>query len=385
MIATLDVGLARVARVAPLACGLVLGTAVLAQSTWHVRGSDAAISIVGEAHTRLQGPRPSPVLLPAGHYDVHFGADAAGKPISLSFAVPDHAAVAVAVTHAGPVGSRGIPLDGEGWTETRGGGGSKASWVARCTGPAEASSYRVVATCSGGGASSVCGVVARWLDDKQHYRFVWDRASGELRLERQFGADVIVLARGHAPGADLDPHTLALQVDGFRLQATFDDAVALQAFDGAFPRGAAGTFSTGDAVTWHGLAIEPPASPRGSCALVREQSQASFHAATELPPGLFHVLELCLDRPHPLVPRTANGQEPALLQRSATPQVWLADWRNSLGQNGIGEVPRDGAFVSEVCWPARGLFGQAVLVRALFVSSNGEAVFGATPFVPLAF
>jgi hypothetical protein len=325
------------------------------------------------------------VTLPAGQYDVHFGTDAAGKPLSLSFAVPEHAVVAVAVAPASAVPARAVPLDGDGWTETRGGGGSKASWVARCTGPADATSYRVVATCSGGSASSVCGVVARWLDDKQHYRFVWDRAAGELRLERQFGDGVIVLARGTAPGTDQDPHTLALQVDGFRLQATFDDALVLQSFDGAFPRGAAGTFSAGDAVTWHALAIEPPAAPRGSSALVRDQSQASFHAATELPRGHFHVLELCLDRPHALVPRSNNGQEVALLQEPAAPRVLLADWRNSLGQSSLGEVPRDGAFVSELCWPELRLQGQAVLVRALLVSADGEAVVGATPAVPLLF
>jgi hypothetical protein len=381
----IGVDLPCVVRAASLVCGLVLGSAASAQTTWQVRGSDAAITIAGEGHARLQGRKPSPVTLPAGQYDVHFGADAAGKPLSLSFAVPDHAAVAVAVSAANAVGTRAVPLDGDGWTETRGGGGSKASWVARCTGPAEASSYRVVATCSGGGVTSVCGVVARWLDDKQHYRFVWDHAANELRLERQFGGDVIVLAHGPVPVTDLDPHTLALQVDGFRLQATFDDAVVLQAFDGAFLRGACGTFSAGDAVTWHGLATEPPAAPRGSSALVRDQSQASFHASTALAPGHFHVLELCLDRPHPLVPRTANGQELWLLQRPAAPQVWLGDWRNSLGANGIGEVPREGVFVSELCWPEGRLVGQVVLVRALFVSPDGEAVVGATPAVSLAF
>jgi len=381
----MDVELAPLVRAASLACGLLLGSAVLAQSTWHVRGSDAAVSIAGEVRVRLRGPRPSPVTLPAGHYDVHFGADAAGKPLSLSFAVPEQAAVAVAVSAANAVGARAIPLDSDGWTETRGGGGSKPSWVARCTGPAEASSYRVVATCSGGGASSVCGVAARWLDDKQHYRFVWDRGAGELRLERQFGPGVIVLARGPAPATDLDPHTLALQVDGFRLRATFDDAVVLQAFDGAFPRGSFGTWSAGDAVTWHDLAIEPPAAPRASSALVRDQSRASYHAATELAPGHFHVLELCLDRPHALVPRTRNGQELALLQRPAAPQVLLGDWRNSLGQSTVGQVMREGVIGSELYWPELRVFGQVVLVRALLVSPDGEAVVGATPAVPLAF
>jgi hypothetical protein len=80
-----------------------------------------------------------------------------------------------------------------------------------------------------------------------------------------------------------------------------------------------------------------------------------------------------------------NGQEPWLLQRPAAPQVWLGDWRNSLGQNGIGVVPRDGTFTSEVCWPERRLLGQNVLVRALFVSPDGQAVVGTTPAVPLAF
>ncbi|HEX6813414.1 MAG TPA: hypothetical protein VF384_17480 [Planctomycetota bacterium] len=382
----MDVGLARCRAAAALACIPLLAGTALAQSTWCVRGSEASVSLVGEGRVRLRGPLPAPVTLPRGLYDVHFGADAAGKPISLSFAVPDHANVAVAVSRAGAVEARVVPLDGEGWTEKQLGGASKPSWVARCTGPADAVNYRVVATCSGGSASSVCGVVARWQDVEQHYRLVWDRRATELRLERQLGPGVFVLARGPAPVNDFDPHTLALQVDGFRLRATFDDDVVLQAFDGAIPRGAFGLHSAGDAVTWQALAVEPPAKPRGSSALVRDPPAASFHATTDLAPGHFYVLQLCLDRPHALVPLTPNGQEPWLLQRPAVPQVLLADWRSTLGGKTIGEVPREGAFVCELRLPlpARA-FVQSVLVRALLVSADGEAVVAVTPAVPLAF
>ncbi len=364
----------------------VLMASASAQSTWFVHGSDASVRVVGETRALLRGPCPAPTMLPAGDYDVHFGTDALGKPISLSLPVSDHAVVTIAVAPAGAVLTHDISPVDEAWTDTAGGSSLKASWVARCAGSAEAASYRVVAMCSGGGPVSACGVVARWRDGSQHYRFVWDRGTTELRLERMLGPDLMVLARAAAPAHDQDQHALALQVDGFRLQAFFDDAPVLQAFDGAFTAGAFGTWVAGDAVTWQRVIIEPPAPPRGSSAIVRDHIAASFHAGTTVTSGHYHVLEFLLDRPHPIVPLTGNGMEIWLMQRPAAPQVLLADWRESLGVGALGEVPRDGLFASEVRWPILvGLQRQAVLVRALLVSPDGEAVVGATPAVPLWF
>jgi hypothetical protein len=367
----------------PLAGALLAGSA-MTQTVWYLRGSDASMRVVGEAVRELRGPRAMAADLPAGAYELHFATDALGQPASLSLEVPDRAVVHVAVAPAAAAAAREVPLAGEGWTEAT--GGANPGWIARCSGGADAGDYRVAATCSAGGSAGACGLVARWRSAEHHYRFVWDRAAAEFRLERVLGKDTIVLARGPAAVAAARAPTLALQVVGFRLQAFCDDALVLQALDGAFAAGAFGTWTAGPPVVWQRVTLEAPAPARASSALVREAAVATFQAATEVVPGHYHVLELRLDRPHALVPLRPNGHEEWLLQRPAAPQVLLADWRGSLGAAGLGEVGRTGTFASEVRWPALvGLLGQVALVRALLVSPDGEATVAATPAVPLRF
>jgi len=108
-----------------------------------------------------------------------------------------------------------------------------------------------------------------------------------------------------------------------------------------------------------------------------------LHAAVAVLPGHHAVLELGLDRPHALVPRTGNGCEVALPLRSATPQVLLDEWRGTVGP-GRTEVEVGGALAVPVRWPdVPALRGQSALVRLLLVSPDGEACVGSTPAVPL--
>ncbi|MEO6595029.1 MAG: hypothetical protein ABIP94_09790 [Planctomycetota bacterium] len=373
-------------RAGALAAGLLVAGLAEGQSQWFLRGSAAEVRVAGAAEALLRGPRAGPVDLPDGDYAVHFASDAVGKPISLELSVPAGASVHIAVAAAPPVAARTLVPDGEGWQVFGGGGEANASWVVRCIGEDDARDYRVVAETRGKSDSVAFGVVARWLDENQHYRFVWDRRRDELRLERRLGPDTMVLAKAPSPPRDDRPHVLALQVAGFRLKAFCDEALVLQAFDGAMTEGCFGTWTIGEPPTWERLALEPTAAPRASSAIVRQPGRASFYAGTEVGDGHFHVLELSLDRPHPLVPITQSGLELWLLQRSAAPQVLLADWRNSLGPGVLGEVKGGALGVGELRWPALPwLLHEAALVRYLLVSPDGEVIVASTPWVPLVF
>jgi hypothetical protein len=366
-----------VSRSGPLVAVLLAASALPAQTSWQLRGGDATVRITGAATAELRGPRDARDGLPAGDYAVHFGADAAGKPGSLAFAVPTGAGVQLASEQAPALAARIVPLDGDGWRSFPG------ALALRVTGSGDDGDYRVDVEFVGDGPA---GVVARCRDEERYYALLFDGVAGEVRLERRLGPDAFVVARAAVAATSRGAvRRLGLQAHGFRLQAWLDDAIVLQAFDGALTTGQVGLAWRGEAPEWRGLRVAPPATPRSSVALVAGPGEALLHAAVAVLPGHHAVLELGLDRPHALVPRTANGCEVALLLGSASPQVALDEWRGTIGP-GRTQVEVGGALAVPVRWPdLPSLRSQAVLVRLLFVSPDGEACVGSTPAVPLRF
>jgi len=337
---------------------------------WFVRGSDAGMRIVGASTEVVRESVPGPFTTPPGEFAVHFARDAAGKPDSLALLVPAGARVRVAVEPAGAA----VPISVEG-----------PGVEAPANDPAQNTNYLVAATAVTTDSGGRIGLVARKLDADNWYRFVWDRERGQFRLERAIGGAIIVINAAPAPAGDNEPHELALQVQGFRLRAFFDDALVLQALDGAHERGTWGTWQTnGTQVQWRGAVTESPAAPRSSSALVQLRDSAVFAAATGAAAGHYYVIELALDRPHPLVPLTEAGLEPWLLQRPAAPRIVLGQFCDALGHDSIGELPVDGRMQCGLRWPVGAVLAkQAALVRALVVSPDGDRLVGRTPSVPM--
>jgi hypothetical protein len=227
-------------------------------------------------------------------------------------------------------------------------------------------------------ASGSFGVCARFSAADQHYRFVLDPAAGEVRLERRMGSDLQVLGRAPAPPQDGCWHELALQVDGFRLAACLDDATVVQVLDGGHSRGGAGLYAAARAdAEFADLAVTAPAKALPSVAMVSEPgSGARYVAYAPGAPGASFALEAVLDRPGPALPGL-DGVEIFVLQRPAAAHAaWL--WP-------FGEVgPRGQIEVAAVDGAAAGLLrGQAVLLRVVLVSAEGDSVLGRLPAVAL--
>ncbi|MCA8963566.1 MAG: hypothetical protein H6838_03355 [Planctomycetes bacterium] len=355
---------------------LFSGAAATAQSTWFVRSGDE-VRVVGPTSVVVRGIAPAPFATGNGEFVVHFAADAAGKPGSLRLGDVHDALVQVAVDVVGPAPGEVLAFDAPVWREQRVDGA-----VTRLVGERDVKNVRLAAELRADTDAEVVGLIVRAQSDGGHYRYEWDRGAHEHRLLRRMGGNDLVLARAEdATGAP--PHRVALQADGFRLQVCCDDAVVLQALDGGFEDGMVGTWQRGGAPAWAEVRVQAPALPRASAALVRTAAGATLHAWVPSPPGSISVLELRLDRPHPLVPMGPAG-ELWLLQPTVGPVLARGDWRNSLGSASIGEVDREGLVRAEVALtdlPA--LRGAACLVRAVIVDAVGEAISGATPFVPL--
>lgn len=339
-----------------------LGAVCQAQegARWHVRSGAAGARIEGPTARSVTGVAPRPVSTAPGDYAVHFGSDAAGKPESLAFTVPDGATVAVAVELAAPV--EPIAL--------------QAGTVA---------DYRLVASARAEGSHGRIGLVARRTDDDNWYRFVWDRNGANFRLERAMGGAMLVIAAVPAPATDGEEHRLALQVDGFRLRAWFDDVLVLEVLDGAHEVGGHATWAEGVAVAWRSVVVEPPAVTRASGAIVAHDHAATVTVATSASAGHYGVLELSLDRPHPTLLHTAANLELWMLQRAAAPRVLLGDFLGVLGDGAISELSRGGRMVAGVRWPnGAAIAGNAVLVRVLVVTPDGDRIVSRTPALPLS-
>lgn len=344
-----------------------------AQSFWTVCGADARVRVVGPTATWLDGPRAH-AELPSGHYDVHFAADAEGQPRSLSFEVAGGDSVQVSIAPASAERAIEMFTLDPGWQQHDG------EWIVRTSERGYDALQRVRLVTKVGAGTTGIGIVLRWRSPEQWSRCVFDRAAGELRIERCLGGRVAVMAR-KALAADEFEHDLTAQIDGFRVQAWFDGVPMLQCLDGGSAPGAFGYCYRGEPPGGLELALAGIASPRASAALVSRRGEgATLYAALPWSPGNTYVVEFGLDRPGPLLPQL-DGLESLLLQRPAGPRVLLADFRGTYGAHTIGEVGPDGRVALHLPPPpGPGLAGRVVLVRLLAVG-RGDGIFARSPAV----
>lgn len=373
--------------------------ALPAQSEWQLQGGRMRASVVTTADDAAQ--RAHALLEPgklvtvaSGEAAVHFPSNAAGKPMSLQFATVPGDYVNVAVAAGAVVSSRTLePFAAGGVVDALLGKESAVSIQVRTIAATddEMRDYRVSTVVEANSDTPVIGIVTRHHKDRGCYLFSVDWNAHKLRLERWMGGHRMIVRELHAPWLS-SRHTLAMQVQGFRLQCWVDDEVVLQSFDGAFGGGLPGVAWTGEQPKFAPLRIEPVVLPLASVALVQQMTglqpgnRARVHAAVPVAPGHLAVLELLLDRPHPWVPRSVAGLEPSLMQPFAAPIVLWGDWRNSLGQGSIGEVSGDGTVTCELQWSSLAAIRlRTALARFLLVTPDGERIVAITPAVRVSF
>lgn len=343
-----------------------------AQATWTFVAGETTMRVLaaGAEVQELRGPRAVLATGPIGDCKLAFAADALGRPLPLAFAVAEGDRVQVALWPAGPVATTPLALDGDGWHQHDG------EWTVRTTKEGASGSQCLSVRVGASEGTTGLGLVVRWRSPENWCRCVWDLAQGELRYERSLGGRVATMARAPLP-ADRREHVLALQVTGFRVQAFVDDASVFTCFDGGSAPGAHGTCHRGAAPKWRELALAEPSQASASIAAVRSAHGTDVHAALPWSPGQTFVLELALDRPHPLV-LAPNGFESLFLLRPAAPQVLLADWGQRLGRGTTGALARDGLLHCELPSTVPGLVGQATLARVLAIA-GGEVVVDTSP------
>lgn len=357
-------------KILPVAA--MLAAMLPAQATWTFVGGDtsARVQAGAEPGTSLRGPRATRDDGPTDDCRVTFAADALGRPLPLAFAVAPGDRVQLAIWPVGPAATTPVPLDASDWQQQGG------EWNVRTRAEGASGSQCVSLRATAAEGTTGLGLVVRWRSPENWCRCVWDLEQGELRYERCLGGRIATMARTPLP-ADRREHALALQVTGFRVQAFVDDVPMFTCFDGGSAPGAYGTCHRGKAPLWQALALAEPSPATASIATVRSAGATQLHAALPWSPGQTFVIELFLDRPHPLV-LAPNGFESLFLLRPAAPQVLLADWSQRLGRGTTGQLARDGQLHCELAGMPPLLGGQAALARVLAIAS-GEVVVDASP------
>lgn len=357
---------------------------LLAQTSWQVEGGHTRARVVGpEARAVAPGGCES---LPPGAYLVHFPAGEEGKPgtLRLSVAGSAHAVLGAPRLRRAPRRFVDVDVDGVAVTaSTWGAVGARPATEARIL-PTEQRDGRVSARVKRSAGCRAFALLGRSSADGG-YLLAVDWREARVRLERRTGADRCVLGEVAVDGLS-DELTLTLQVRGFRVEGFVDDARLLQALDGAVIGGAFGVGWSGQRPHLGAVWTAPAAAPLASSAAVHADRATSLYSFTPRSPGSLARLELCLDRPHALIPRARTGFEPWLRQRSAAPVVALGDWRGSLGAGTVCEVGVGGALRADLRWPDLPMLRkQVVLARWRIVAPGGGALVGATPAVRVVF
>lgn len=388
-------------------CAALMGAALLGQEpigkvTVQMQGgrAEARVSVVGSeggaGASSLTHLKPGKLLqVESGKLQVHFPHGSAGKPASLGFAVGDGARVDIAAAVAPPMSdaaSAKVLFEGDGaFAGTLDSAGTEVQVRTAAASQGSAHDYllsvslAVPSSAEGAvGAAGRFGIVARHHPKRGCYVLSLDWRQSSLRLERWMGGDHVLL-REVALAPLSGRHSLAFQVQGFRLQGFLDDRPLIQSFDGALATGGPGVAWAGPRPTFGELAKTSPAPTLASAAIEQVGQVARIHAQVQVVPGHLHVLELALDQPHCFVPRTPGGFELFVGQPLTAPFVLWADFRNSLSNHGIGEVPPDGRLSVEVSCPdLLALRMHSALARILLVSPDGSQIVAMTPAVRIA-
>lgn len=349
---------------------------------WSRTGGGGECVVLGPATLRLATPSSRAESADGGTFTVCFAADAAGRPEPLALDVPAGADVQLATASAGAA----TPTVLSTRDATGSGDADGASW--RWPGTVAADQRLVLAL----GRVAMATLRARMRSDTERYEFAYDAKARTLQLVRVLGGPPLALATATLPEGLAAPRSLEFELHGFRLQAFVDGVRVLQILDGAIGSGEVGMAwrrdgaiggDRGDTM----LAVGAPSAPRPSAALVRDTANtATLHAASAAPPGPWAIVELALDRPHPLLLREASGCEPWLLQRPAAPVVLWATPKQELGAGTFAETPPLGPARAALRWPALpALVGQVALARVVFVAADGSAALDRSPAVSLRF
>lgn len=362
---------------------LVAAAPAQGQCAMQVDGATGGVRIAGDAQWRTGG-RSQVAELPAGRWNVFVASHEGVRPAPLQVDAAAGGFVHVAVSAQ----QRRTATNDEGAMSTRKPQGASVL-AERCDARAfDAAAFADVCVTAwvridAGNAAGSAGIACRYVDAGNHYRLVVDQKARELQLQRAMGGTLRVLQRCALPtsaiGADGSISCeLQLEASGFRLVAAFDGEVLLRAFDGGLTDGVVATYcDEGVAAQFERVAIDVPAEPAATVAVVHDSRSATFVAAALHAVDCPFACMLALDRPLPLRLLDDAGFAPfALVAPSQQPFVPF----------GCGVIDRDGTLRASIEWPAGvALALQVAVVDCAIGTPDGSALQERLPRASLRF
>ena len=130
--------------------------------------------------------------------------------------------------------------------------------------------YRFRAGMRSDGGGGAIGVVFRYVDERNHYRFVMDRAGPTRRLDRVSNGMVTTLISDAMPHPAAERMTVTVDAVGSRLRVYLGSALVFDQVDATHARGMIGLYArNNETATFEDVEVEPP--PLEAFALYRDR------------------------------------------------------------------------------------------------------------------
>jgi hypothetical protein len=244
------------------------------------------------------------------------------------------------------------------------------------------------------------GVVFRFRDAANHYRFSWDAERRYRRLAKVVNGTWTVLQEDATPFVPQQTYRVATQVDGARIRVFIDGALWADRNDASHQSGSVGLYSWGSLNLYFDDALclkpltDPSIDPRsvGAWALRPVMTAQLRGLVTEVVgrhPGsvgddYFLALSFARSPGIPLAlldpkdPRTLSLSPDALFSWSLQPNPMLGGFR--------GTIDRDGYLRARILWPKLpGTSGSIVHCGGWIMRRNATGVSQVLPSVQIVF
>lgn len=223
------------------------------------------------------------------------------------------------------------------------------------------------------------GVLFRYRDPKNHYRFTWRVEDGRRQLERIVDGDRLVLYEGAAPLYPGAAHRIECQADGFRLQVDVDGERLCALLDGAHESGRIGLgwTATGEGARFDDVVVEAPIVESTVFAAVRDGSDVTLHGVAPAAAGRRYFLALSGSR-------TLGARGWPKLSIDDDPLFWAMLTGSKTHRNLHDFVADDGSFAQRIALPVvPNVHGRSLWASGWTMDAQDEAPGAALPTVEI--
>lgn len=196
------------------------------------------------------------------------------------------------------------------------------------------------------------GVVLRWQDGQNHYRFSLDAERGYRRLVKVVQGVWTVLWQSDADYVPNAWHTIQCSARGDRLRVQWDGLPLCEVRDTSLAMGRAGLYCWASTpVLWDDVVLQVPPRPRAVTVAHATAGQATIELAAPASAGRTYLVALSLSTAPGIAMSALQPNDPRIWPLTYDPFFELSLLPNPVLQQFLGTLDADGRATATVVWP----------------------------------